>query len=94
MTKPSERKTPRRPAIERDDDGRIRIVHLDRGVSVADFPSALSRAPLHWECLGQNFSMELLAGLMGSSQDPDTLAIRPEIGWAVRDVTDAGTSGD
>ena len=29
--------------------------------------------------------MELVAGFVGMAQNPETLAIRPEIGWAVRD---------
>lgn len=30
--------------------------------------------------------MEFVGGLMGIRQDPDTLCLRPEIGWAVREA--------
>jgi hypothetical protein len=30
--------------------------------------------------------MEFLGGFVGVAQDPATLALRPEIGWAVREV--------
>ena len=29
--------------------------------------------------------MEFIGGLIGVSQDHDTLQLRPEIGWAIRD---------
>ena len=38
--------------------------------------------------------MQLAAGLVGMEQDTETLAIRPKIGWAVRDgsqIQDAAT---
>jgi hypothetical protein len=32
----------------------------------------------------ETFDMELIGGLIGIRQDPRTLCLRPEIGWAVR----------
>jgi hypothetical protein len=29
--------------------------------------------------------MEFIAGFVGVAQDPETLCLRPEIGWAVRE---------
>jgi len=40
----------------------------------------------------QEFEMEFLAGFHGYSQDPLTLAVRPEIGWCVADGV--GSSGE
>jgi len=55
-----------------------------------DFPSLPARAPFKW-IIGpppsnMEFSMEFIGGLIGISQDPATLCIRPEIGWAIREV--------
>jgi hypothetical protein len=56
------------------------------GPSPGAFPSGLARAPFLWEYLTQGFNMEFLGGFVGVAQDPATLALRPEIGWAVREV--------
>jgi hypothetical protein len=61
---------------------------FDRGSpSPGAFPSGLARAPFVWEYLEQRFDMEFLGGFVGVAQDPATLTLRPEIGWAVREVT-------
>lgn len=62
----------------------------DAGARSDDFPSGVSRAPFEWRVLDRTLAMELLGGFAGVSQDPDTLAVRPEIGWAVRPVTPGG----
>jgi len=57
-------------------------------------PTGLSRVPFQWRDrtpLGdivREFSMEFLAGFVGVRQDRRTMCLRPEIGWAVRDVSD------
>ena len=56
------------------------------GMKTANFPSSLSKVPLTWLYFDQVFEMEMLAGFVGYSQDEETRAIRPKIGWAVRDV--------
>ena len=53
-------------------------------------PGGLSRAPFRWEYLDRTFAMEFLGGFVGVAQDEETLALRPEIGWAVRE---AGAGG-
>jgi uncharacterized protein DUF4419 len=57
-------------------------------------PSGLSCVPFEWTFLPPMepavFPMELLGGFVGVSQDPATLAVRPAIGWAVRDAVDQG----
>lgn len=56
------------------------------GAKQAALPLGLSRAPLTWRCLvpPAESRYELMAGFVGVSQDPRTLAVRAEIGWAVR----------
>ncbi len=49
-----------------------------------DFPNGLSTAPFTWDCAGVKLAMEYAAGLVGVSQNPETRALRPAIGWAVR----------
>jgi hypothetical protein len=56
------------------------------GPSDPFLPSGLSIAPFLWRYLGQELRMELMGGFAGVSQDRRTLALAPEIGWAVREV--------
>lgn len=51
------------------------------------FPSGLSRAPFRWQYGLESHAMEFLGGFVGVRQDPGTLALRPEIGWAVRSAS-------
>ena len=57
------------------------------GPSLSAIPSGLSKAPFRWEYLDRSFDMEFLGGFVGVSQDRETLAVKPEIGWAVREAT-------
>jgi len=50
------------------------------------FPCLPAKAPFRWQYLDSVFEMEFVGGLIGISQDPKTLSLRPEIGWAVRDA--------
>jgi hypothetical protein len=56
------------------------------GVDLSDFPSGLAAVPFTWNYYGTSFDMQFLAGFVGVAQDPQTFCLRPEIGWAVRDV--------
>jgi hypothetical protein len=56
------------------------------GPSPGDFPGGLARAPFVWEYLGSTVEMEMLGGFVGVTQDPATMTLRPEIGWAIREV--------
>lgn len=56
------------------------------GMTTRDVSTKLSCAPLVWDYFGTPHQMELLAGFVGASQNAQTLAIRPEIGWAVREA--------
>jgi hypothetical protein len=57
-----------------------------QGAKQKALPLGLSRAPLSWRVLvpPAEYRYELLAGFVGVSQDPTSLALRAEIGWAVR----------
>jgi hypothetical protein len=55
------------------------------GPEQRSIPFGLSSVPFDWHFLEETFPMELLAGFVGVAQDPETLALRPAIGWAVRD---------
>jgi Domain of unknown function (DUF4419) len=57
-----------------------------RGPTTEQFPSGLSKAPFLWTYLDRRFDMEFLGGFVGVAQDQETLALRPEIGWAVREA--------
>jgi hypothetical protein len=51
-----------------------------------ELPQGITFAPFVWEYLSQRIEMEFLGGFIGIEQDPNTLALRPEIGWAVCDA--------
>jgi hypothetical protein len=56
------------------------------GLTANQFPSGLSIVPFKWEYhLLITFPMQFIAGFVGIAQNPDTKALRPEIGWAIRD---------
>jgi hypothetical protein len=55
------------------------------GPTVRCLPGGLSKAPFRWEYFDELFDMEFLGGFVGVAQDAATLALRPEIGWAVRE---------
>ena len=53
---------------------------LLKGLTMAD------KADFYWIYQGLEFQMEFLAGFVGVKQDKETLELRPEIGWAIRDT--------
>jgi len=67
------------PSHQRDREG------MGQGPTLSAFPSGLARAPFRWLYYERSFEMEFLGGLVGVRQDPKTLRLRPEIGWAVRE---------
>jgi hypothetical protein len=50
-----------------------------------DFPCLPAKAPFIWKYLDRDFEMEFVGGLIGIAQEPATLRLRPEIGWAILD---------
>ena len=55
-----------------------------RGTHPQYFPSGLTSAPVLWRYIKQELPMNVLAGFVGVGQDPASLTVRPEIGWAVQ----------
>ena len=51
-----------------------------------NIPLGLASAPLTWIHPSHTFQMEMMAGFVGVRQDSASLALRPEIGWAVRET--------
>lgn len=56
-----------------------------RGPDFHCFPQFPAQAPFKWKYNGQDFEMVFVGGLLGVRQDHESLALRPEIGWAVLD---------
>jgi hypothetical protein len=65
-------------------EGRLR--GFAAGPTIESLPGGLSNAPFRWRYLDKTFDMEFLGGFVGVGQDEETLAVRPEIGWAVREA--------
>jgi hypothetical protein len=55
------------------------------GLKTNDFYNGISQADFIWNENGTIFEMEFIAGFIGVRQDKTTFALRPEIGWAVKD---------
>jgi hypothetical protein len=55
------------------------------GLLTNQFNNGLSKANFIWNYYGTNYEMEFLAGFIGIKQDLNTLTLRPEIGWLVKD---------
>jgi hypothetical protein len=55
-----------------------------------EFPLGLSKVPFKWvfPLQSMTFDMEFVGGFAGVAQDPATLALRPEMGWAVIDSSE------
>lgn len=60
------------------------------GPKTSAFPTGLTCAPFAWQYLDRRLDMEFLGGFVGVRQEPDSLRLRPEIGWAVREQTPIG----
>jgi hypothetical protein len=66
-----------------------------QGPDCEDFPSGRSEAPVVWEYLGTEIDLKFVSGFVGATQDPETLAISPHVGWfiAAADETRDDTEG-
>lgn len=81
-----------------DDEGRLHpnrdVERWNNGLSARfgggpttdALPSGMSHVPFLWKYLPSEYRMELCGGFVGVSQDPRSLALRPELGWAVREA--------
>jgi hypothetical protein len=57
------------------------------GITAEALPGSLSNVPFKWHYIEQEYDMEFVAGFIGFTQDAETMAVRPKIGWAVREAT-------
>jgi hypothetical protein len=64
------------------------IFETGEGFTTSDAPPGLARVPFRWRNAETNRErqMEAIGGLVGVTQDPQTLALRPKVGWAVREA--------
>lgn len=64
------------------------IFETGKGFQTCDAPPGLSRVPFTWRngTTGRERAMEAIGGLLGVSQVAETLALRPKVGWAVREA--------
>lgn len=53
------------------------------GPGPTDFPNGISTVPFVWRYLGEDIKMEFSGGFVGVSQDAESGALTPELGWAV-----------
>jgi hypothetical protein len=62
------------------------IFETGEGFQTFVAPPGLSRVPFVWRdaLTGHERSMEAVGGLVGVTQDAETLGLRPKVGWAVR----------
>jgi hypothetical protein len=61
---------------------------VDNGIYLASLPSGLPQVGLKLKTPnGQQYTLELMAGFMGVSQNSDSGVLQPEIGWWVREGT-------
>ncbi len=79
------------PNEEEEMDGWVETVDdlggiWGRGLMLNQFSFGLSKAPFRWDYLDRSFNMEFLGGFVGVAQNQETLGLRPEIGWAVREA--------
>jgi hypothetical protein len=72
------------PSLRRN-DWLDRAPGRGHGPGLDQFPHLPARAPFLWKYYKQEFDMEFVGGLVGIRQDPDSLALRPDIGWAILD---------
>jgi hypothetical protein len=64
------------------------IFETGEGFQTLAAPPGLSRVPFTWRnaMTGRARQMEAIGGLLGVTQDPQTLSLRPKLGWAVREA--------
>jgi hypothetical protein len=64
------------------------IFDTGEGFRTSSAPPGLSRVPFVWidGTTGRQRQMEAIGGLIGVQQEPETLALRPKVGWAAREA--------
>jgi hypothetical protein len=64
---------------------------LPYGLGFEDVPGGYVRTPFTWDRGDSRSQMNFISGFIGIRQNPETKALRPEIGWAVQWVSDVET---
>ncbi len=64
------------------------------GITSNHLPSSASQVPFVWNYLGTEYDYQFLAGVLTIEQDKTTRAVRPRIGWAVREAPKTTGSAD
>lgn len=65
----------------------IRNNHFNDYILTTNFTSGISKADFYWIYFRPPaFQMEFHAGFVGIEENPTTLALRPVIGWAIKDT--------
>lgn len=59
-----------------------------QGMQTSSFFNGLSSVPFKWKIPPEEHEMQFLGGLIGVTQDPQTLALQPVSGWAVAERND------
>jgi hypothetical protein len=62
--------------------------NMKDGLKIREFHTGVSSTEFTWidRVRNEKYDMEFLAGFIGIDQDDQTKALRPEIGWAVREA--------
>lgn len=53
-----------------------------------DFLQGIRSVPFTWDYIGTKLSMRFHGGFVGVRQDPQTLELSPQLGWAVEDLNE------
>ena len=73
------------PMEDKEDKGGFSFGIREGDLSTRSFPPGVVSAPFVWKIRGKEYNMRFFAGFMAATQNSKTLAIQPEIGWAVAD---------
>lgn len=69
--------------------GQVLVSDKRWGVTNDHLPSSVSQVSFVWEYLKKEYDYQFLAGVLTVEQDKESRAIRPRIGWAVREAPKA-----
>jgi hypothetical protein len=73
---------------DRNGEAKRKVTNFNPGIHFGGpntdaFTAGLNSVPFIWQYLGDLKNMRLSAGFVGYTQDQQTMAVRPKIGWAV-----------
>lgn len=59
----------------------MHFTNMYHGIDFDDFTEAVTKTDFILDDNGNEIKMKLIAGFFGISQNPDTKALRPALGW-------------